>query len=552
MPQWIEGYNPYELEDAEKYERLRWWLGMTWGDVLDKASDLYPNNTAVVDDIRVLSFGELRAQVDRLALSLIDIGLASRDCVLVQLPNWHEYVVAFLAVQKCGGIVAPMLPRYSEAEINHFAQLTDAKGWILPAQYGKADYRSMARKSKQHNPLLKHVITVRGDWPGESLSFEKLINDADLHAEGVKAIQERRPDPTQVAQILPTGGTTGMPKAAPRTHNDYLSNVEYHSRVWEMTLNDTVLVVTPVTHNLAAHWGIGGALFNFAKLVLLDSTDPEIICQMIEREGVTAMAAVPAIITRLVGFQDLGRYDLNSLKKISVGGAASTPDLVDTVWSKIGCKYYNGFGSVEGACASTRSDDSSETIRYSVGKADCPYDTLKIVDPDGNEVPHGQEGELVAKGPGVFTGYFKSPEDHDAVFTQDGFFRMGDLAKKDELGNISITGRIKDVINRGGEMISAGGIENMMSGFAGIESVAVIGMPDPILGERICAYVQASPGATIEFDEVITYLKSLGASVLQLPERLEVIDSLPLTKVGKCDKKALREDIKIRLDIQRF
>jgi len=523
---------------------------MTWGDVLDKASDIYPNNDALVDNIGILSFGELRAQVDRLALSLIDMGLASRDCVLVQLPNWHEYVVAFLAVQKCGCMVAPMLPRYSEAEIRHFAKLTDAKAWILPAQYGKSDYQLIARKSKQDNPLLKHVITVRGDWPGESLSLEKMIHDADPSADGVKAIHDRRPDPMQVAQILPTGGTTGMPKAAPRTHNDYLSNVEYHSRVWEITLNDTLLVVTPVTHNLAAHYGVGGALFNFAKLVLLDSTDPEIICQTIEKERVTALAAVPAIMTRIVGLQNLGRYDLSSLKKISAGGAASTPDLINAVWSKIGCKYYNAFGSVEGACTSTRSDDSSETIRHSVGKPDCPYDTLKIVDLDGSEVPHGQEGELVAKGPGVFTGYFKSPQDHDAMFTQDGFFRMGDLAKKDEFGNITITGRIKDLINRGGEMISAGEIENMMSGFPGIESVAVIGMPDPILGERICVYVQASRGATIEFYEVIKYLKALGASVLQLPERLEVIDALPLTKVGKCDKKALREDIKMRLGIQ--
>lgn len=550
MPQLIEGFTPYATEDAEKYRALRWWLGMTWGDVLDKASDIYPNKDSLVDSSGVITFGEVREKVDRLALSLINMGLDSRDCVLVQLPNWHEYVVAFLAAQKCGAIVVPMLPRYNEAEITHLAKITEANTWILPTQYGKTDYQPIVRKAKQHNPLLKHVITVRGDWPGESLSFEKMINEADLNADSVRAIQDRRPDPMQVAQILPTGGTTGMPKAAPRTHNDYLCNVEYHSRTWEITSNDTLLVVTPVTHNMALHWGIGGALFNFAKLVLLDSTDPKIICQTIERERATAFAAVPAIITRLVGLQNLGQYDLSSLKKIGVGGAASTPDLVNAVWSKIGCKYYNGFGSVEGACACTRSDDSSETIRYSVGKPECPYDTLKIVDLDGNEAPQGQEGELVAKGPGVFTGYFKSPEDNDAVFTQDGFFRMGDLAKKDEFDNIVITGRIKDLVNRGGEMISAGGIENMMSGFAGIESVAVIGMPDPILGERICAYVQASPGATIEFDEVINYLKAQGASVLQLPERVEVIDAIPLTKVGKYDKKALREDIKRRLGIQ--
>ena len=245
--------------------------------------------------------------------------------------------------------------------------------------------------------------------------------------------------------------------------------------------------------------------------------------------------------------EDFGKYDLRSLKKICVGGAPSTPELVKSIYQKLGCKVHNGFGSVEGTCAATRPDDSIETICHSVGKPICPYDTLKIVDPEGRELPPNKEGELVSKGPGVFTGYFKSAEDNQRVFTKDGFFRTGDLAKKDEREYIYITGRIKDIIIRGGENISAIDIENLISAHPGIQSVAVVGMPDKILGERICAYVQPRSGVTLTFEGIISFLKGRGASVLQLPERIEFVESIPLTNIGKPDKKVLREDIQKRL-----
>lgn len=261
------------------------------------------------------------------------------------------------------------------------------------------------------------------------------------------------------------------------------------------------------------------------------------------------MPTVPALATRLVSFESLEKYDLGSLKKISVDGAPSTPELVRSVHEKLGCKFINGFGSVEGTCASTRLEDSIETVCNSIGKPDCPYDTLKVVDQDGRELPPNVEGELVSKGPGVFTGYFKSPEENKDIFTRDGFFRTGDLAKIDDFGNIKITGRIKDIIIRGGENISALDIENLISSHSGVEDVAVVGMPDKVLGERACAYVQPTAGTKLTFDEIISFLKAKGASVLQLPERIEFVGSIPLTKIGKADKKALREDIKRRLGL---
>jgi non-ribosomal peptide synthetase component E (peptide arylation enzyme) len=326
-------------------------------------------------------------------------------------------------------------------------------------------------------------------------------------------------------------------------------NVEYHAKSWEITSNDTLMVVTPVGHGMALHWGIGGAFFNQAKLVLLDSVRPQDICETIEKEKVTAMPTVPALLARIIEMEDLNKYKMDSLKKVSVGGAPSTPELVKTVEEKIGCKFVNGFGSVEGTTCSTRLGDSIDLICYSVGKPDCPYDTLKIIDPEGNEVPQGTDGELVSKGPGVFTGYFMSPEENKYVFTKDGFFRTGDKARKDEFGNIWITGRIKDIIIRGGENVSAKDIEDLLSTHPDIADSAVIGMPDRILGERICAYIVVRGGQALTFEGTIAFLKGKGASVLQLPERIEFVPSLPLTNIGKVDKKALREDIKLRLGI---
>jgi 2,3-dihydroxybenzoate-AMP ligase/mycobactin salicyl-AMP ligase len=539
---------PYAKEDARKYNRMRWWLGMTWGDVFDKATDLYPDKIGLVDDVGRWAYRELRQTVDKLAISFMHLGIKPKDRVFIQLPNWHEYIYSFFALQKIGAIVVLLIPRHNQIEINHLYKLTEPVAWILPEQYGKIEYQPIIEDVLKENPKLKRIIQVRSNEKSRYLTLEELIEDGQLTKENLAALAERRPDPMEVAQIMPTGGTTGLPKASPRTHNSYIENVEYHARRWEITSEDTMLVITPVAHGMGLHWGIGGALFTCAKLVLLDSVAPEAICDAIQREKVTAIPTVPALIARVVQMEDLNKYDLSSLKKISVGGAPSTPELVRSVYEKMGCEFINGFGSVEGTCAATELGNSIDLICGSVGRPVCPYDNLKIVDPDANEVATGVDGELVSKGPGIFTGYFKSPEENAKIFTKDGFFRTGDQARKDQYGNIWITGRIKDIIIRGGENISAVEIEGLVSVHPDVQDVAVVGMPDKILGERTCAYVIPKPGKKPTLQEIVAFLKGRGASVVQLPERVELVDELPMTKVGKVDKKALREDIRNKIE----
>jgi non-ribosomal peptide synthetase component E (peptide arylation enzyme) len=543
----IEGFTEYAKEDREKYNRLRWWLGMTWGDMFDKATDLCPDKIGLVDDVGCWTYKELREKVDRLAISLMKLGIKPCDQVMLQFPNWHEYILTFFAMQKIGAITVLLIPRHNQLEINHLAKLTKPVAWILPQQYGKIDYQPIIDDVLKENPQIKHIIQVRTEKNNKYTTLDALIEEAELTEENLKALNDRRPDPDEASHIMPTGGTTGLPKASVRTHNCYICNIEYHSRAWEITSNDTLMVITPVTHSMAMHWGIGAAIFNYAKLVLLDSVQAEDICERIASEKVTAMPSVPALIARIVNMENLEKYDLSSLKTISVGGSPSTPDLVMAVYDKLKCIFINGFGSSEGTNTATRPGDSIDIICNSVGRKVCPYDTIKIIDEEGNEVSTDVEGELVSKGPGIFTGYFKSPDENSLIFTDDGFFKTGDKAKKDQYGNITITGRFKDIINRGGEKISALEIENLMSANQYIRETAVIGMPDKILGERICAYVTLKPGITLTFEEIVAFMKEKGASVQQLPERIEFVEMLPLTKVGKVDKKVLREDIKKRI-----
>jgi len=545
----IEGFEPYRPEDIEKYNKYRWWLGMTWGDMFNKATDLYPDKVGLVDDTHRFTYRELRDKVDSLAVGFMNLGIRERQFVLLQIPNWHEFILVFYSLQKIGAIPVLLISRHGLAEIQHISALTEPVAWIGPRQYKKIDFLPMLNEVMKKNKSLRHLVSVRSQDDGLFTPLESLMASGKPAAAELNAVDARRPDPMEVSIILLTGGTTGMPKAVPRTHNDYISSVEYHSRAWEITSEDTILSAAPVSHAQAMHNGVSSAFLNFCKYVITDSTVAEDICRVIEREKVTAFPTVPTLVQRILNLENLRDYNLSSLRKIYCGGAPSKPDMVRSVYEKIGCKFVNTLGSSEGLGSMTRLNSDLDTICNTVGRKDCPYAQYKVVDLNGKEMPPGHEGELLAKGPGIFTGYFKSHEDNLNAFTGDGFFKTGDLAKIDESGIMTITGRIKETILRGGETISAVAIERMIISHPLVMDVAVIGMPDKILGERICAYCTLKDGARLCLEELVAYLKGIGASVLQLPERLELIDAIPLTKVGKADKKVLKEDIRIKLGL---
>jgi 2,3-dihydroxybenzoate-AMP ligase len=540
----LDGFTPYKKKDAETYTKFRWWPGLTFGDVLDRAADIHPEKEAFVDGRTRLTYGRAREKANRLAVSLMDLGIEPLDRVLVQLPNWNEFVYAYFALQKIGAVTVLLIDRYREFEINRLIDLTGATSWIVPSKYRKTDYSPIIQDVLKEHPDMKHVITVRGEGAHELFhSLEALVETAELTDENLARLAARRPDPMQVAHMGPTGGTTGAPKIVPRTHNSLINGIEYCSKSWEQSIEDINLLAGPIGHDLTFTKGFIGSVITQGKVVFLDSTDNQDICETIEREKVTSIIWVPTLAQRMLQYEDLANYDLRSLRKMHSAGGASHPGLVKDVTEKLKMKFYNGYGGTEGMTTITRTTDDLEVICSTVGRPTCPYDTYKVIDKDGREISPGEQGELVLKGPGVFTGYYNNPEENKAVFTRDGFFRTGDVARIDEKGYITLTGRIKEMINRGGESISATEIERLITRHPEVAAVAVIPMPDPLMGERVCAYIQPKPGARLTFERIISFLKEQRASVLQLPERIEFIHAMPYTGAQKTDKRRLQKDI---------
>lgn len=544
----LKGIPPSRKEDADKYNKFRCWPGITMGDLLDKAADVYPDKEALVDKTSRYTYAQVRETANRLAVSLMDLGIRKQDRILLQLPNWKEFVWSYFALQKIGAIVTLLLARHGQAEINHISRLTKATAWIVPERYRDIDYLPIIDDVSKANPDLKFVILARGKDNKRFLSLEKLIEKAKLSESNLQKLAERRPDPMEVEHMGPTGGTTGLPKVVPRTHNIHICRTEYTARAWELTSNDTCLIVAPVAHDLTFSNALCGTIFMFGRLVMLDSTDPHDVLSAIQKEKVTAIAWVPALASRLISYERLKDYDVSSLQKMLCGGGqAVTSELVKEVNEKLGCKFVNCYGGTEGQQVMTRLDYDQATVHTNVGRPTCPCSTYKVIDSNEKELPLNMQGELVVKGPDIFTGYYNSTEENRKAFTSDGFFKTGDMATIDDSGIITITGRIKDVVIRGGENISPVEIEGLLITHPAVDQVSVIGMPDTLLGERICAYIQLKSGAKLSLEDLISFLKCKGASVLQLPERLEFIDSLPLTKAGKSDKKHLREDIRRKL-----
>lgn len=546
----LEGFNPYDPELAKLYDAKRWWLGLTMGDTLDRAADMYPGKEALAEadgKERRYTYSQLRDEADAVAYNLLQAGLKKGDFVLVMLPNIAEFVSAYYGLQKAGLVMVLLTVNHTAKEIIHLASLTEPKGWILPDRYRKTDYTDLVAEVRAANPELK-VIQVADSKPAGDIIWYEDLKTTSLPKETVTAaLEAARPDPMDVCEILPSGGTTGLPKGCPRTHNDYLCNVEYKAKAWHYTVDDVHLVASTVGHNLALLVGVTAAVFFGAKQVMVDSTRPADFLAAVQKEKCTRTALVPTLVSRIVSFEDLDKYDVSSLEKIYVGAANSPPELVKAAEDKLGVLYVNAFGMVEGPCSETRPPDDLYARTSTIGKPVCPYDTFATLDPEGKPTAPGVEGELAAKGPGIFTGYFRNPQANMQSFTPDGYFRSGDLAVIEENGYIRITGRIKDIIIRGGENIAARDIEDVISGHPAVEYVAAVGMPDKDLGEVVCAVIKPKPGQTVTLEEIAEYMNAEGASKAIIPARVEVVEEMPLTAAGKADKKVLREQVKEKL-----
>jgi non-ribosomal peptide synthetase component E (peptide arylation enzyme) len=547
---YLEGANPYPEGIIKEYTAKGWWLDLTYGDVLDRAAERYPDKMAVIDDRTSLTYQELKERVDRLAIAFLRMGITKFDRIIFQLPNRHEFLLAFYAAQRIGAVPVITVARSGYQEISHFFNLTGAVGWVVPLQDGKHEYTTLREEIREEAKSLKYLIMPdEGEqMPEAGLSISALIEAVSPDQHPPDYLARYRPDPNDVAIILTTGGTTGLPKGVPRTHNSFLSNVRYTGL--ETLPEDVRAQVTPIGHTMAHQGAVGAAIFYGNTLVLISSPKAVSILEAIHKYRVTHIGMVPTQLEDLLNYPDLVKYDLTSIKHMRTAGAALRPETADRASSLLaawGGKFGGGaFGSTEGPNARQRAE-APPTPRGSIGMPGVDGDHWKAIDDDERELPPDTEGELVAKGPAVFTGYYRSEEENRIIFTRDGYYKMGDLGRIDEQGFIFITGRKKDIIQRGGEGIIPKLIEDLLDRLPAVEK-SVVAMPDPRLGEKACAYVVLKPGAALTFEDMVSGLKAMRAGVLLLPERLEITTELARTAIGKIDKKALQKDITEKLE----
>jgi 2,3-dihydroxybenzoate-AMP ligase/mycobactin salicyl-AMP ligase len=552
-PLTLEGANPFPKEFIDLYYEKRWWSGISFGEMLDRTCDLYPYKEALVAEGVRLTYRQLTERTDRAAIAFLELGIQKLDRVLLQIPNWAEFVYAYYGLHKIGAIPVMCIPRFSQREIEHLCEVTEAKAWIVPLRFEKIDYIPMIEFIRFHHPLLKHILIVdsleggKEPLPKGTLSLNSLIDGIDLKKYPKDYLQSFKPDPNEICHLMPTGGTTGVPKLVPRTHNDFLCNVEYRAKAWERSPRDVTLIATPLSHNMAIEVSMNPSFLTGGKVVAIPSTRSREILEAIQKERITTMILAVAQVQQIIDFPELDQYDLSSLQVIATGGSHMPSELIKKIYEKLKCKFYNVYGSSEGPCTQTRYEDPEEVVFHTVGWPVCPYDEFKLVDSSGRELPRGQEGELIVRGPCIFRGYYKSESENREAFTPDGFYRTGDLAKFDPEGRLIITGRRKDIIIRGGEKISAKEVEELISGHPKVMQVAAVGMPDSVFGEKVCVFITPKKGDTVSFEEILSYLKEKKTSVFYLPERMEIVEEMPLTNVGKIDKIRLREKIKEKL-----
>ncbi|HJP20213.1 MAG TPA: AMP-binding protein [Alphaproteobacteria bacterium] len=541
----LEGCTPFPEAFAERYRRRGYWLGLTLGQGLDKAVVEFAGREALSFGAERYTYAELRRIVDRLAYQLAGLGLAPRDRVVMQLPNIPEFVFVFYALMKIGVIPVMALRPHRHNEIHHFLTHSGAVGYIGPDRIGDFDYREMAAEMQAENAALRHVLVAGEAGPGQVSIADLLAKPAGDDMADLLAA--RQPDPSEVALMLLSGGTTALPKLIPRSHDDYFCYMRLCCSRAEISSRSVYLALLPMGHNFPlGSPGLLGILWMGGRMVLAPDLDPETFFSLIERESITITSVTPPLVSGWLKSAAREKYDLRSFEVLQCGGARLLPELRRQVRDLLGCHYQEAYGTAEGLGHLVPLDAADEYVLESSGLPLAADDEVRVVDDQNNQVAEGQSGELLARGPYTIRGYYNNADANAAAFTADGFYRMGDVVKRH--GNYVYTeGRKKDLINRGGEKISCDEIEDLILTNPKVENVILVAMPDEVYGEKACAFVTLRSGQSLELPELVEFLMTKQIAKFKLPERLEVVESYPISPVGKILRNVLRDQIAEKL-----
>jgi mycobactin salicyl-AMP ligase len=531
----LEGFVPFPPDRAASYRAAGYWNGRPVDSLLSDGAHRWPTHLAVVDADGPgrLTFAELDERADRAAAGLAELGTQCGDRVLLQLPNSCEFAVALFALLRVGAIPVMCLTGHRAAELGHFAAVGEATTLLIPDTAGGFDYRPMAHELSRDHPALRVVVD------GDAGSFHAWSQVCAADGER----PHHNPDPESPALLLVSGGTTGTPKLIPRTHNDYLYNATASAQLCGLTSDDVYMATLPAAHNFPlACPGLLGAMSAGATTVFLANPSPESAFGAIARFRVTVTALVPALANLWAQATEWEPEAPTSLRLLQVGGAKLEAIDAQRVRQTLTPGLQQVFGMAEGLLNYTRPGDPPDVVDHTQGRPLCADDELRIVDDAGEPVPTGAEGELLVRGPYTFNGYFRAEEANATCFDPEGFYRSGDLVRQRADGNLEVTGRVKDVIHRGGETVPAADLEEHLRTHPSISSAAAVALPDPYLGEKICAAVVFS-GSPVTLTELHAYLDRRGVARHARPDVLSAMTSLPTTPVGKIDKKAIARQL---------
>ena len=531
----LAGVTPFPSDFAARYRERGYWEDVPLGRFYAGVFASHGKRAAMISGSERVTYAELRERVERLALHLLDLGVAPLDRWVVQLPNIPEFVYLYFALERLGAIPIMALAGHRWNEINAFFELSGATGYAVAETLGDFDSGELTARIREAHPGVRTVL-------GAETIRDLLRSNTPLDARLLDTVEV---DPDEPCILQLSGGTTGVPKLIPRTNNDYVYNTKAAVAVNDVHTGDCLLVALPIAHNFPlACPGISGFFWKGARVVLTESPRADDVLPLIERERITHLELVPALLIRYINTPGVADRDLSSVRVINTGGQKLQPEVKRRAESVFpNARVQEVFGMAEGLLMFVRLDDSEEVRFETAGRPVCEDDEILIVDENRDPVPDGEVGELLVRGPYTLRGYYNVPEYNARTFTPDGFYCSGDLMRRHPSGNYIVEGRKKDLINRGGEKISAEEIENLILSHPAVLNVACVPMPDPVLGERMCAFVIPKPGLTLTLQELTSFLTERGLAKFKLPERLELTDDLPLSKFGKVAKNVLTKQV---------
>ncbi|MGM9486903.1 AMP-binding protein [Ideonella sp. YS5] len=537
-PRWP---NPQTAAAVARYRDSGAWLDRTVAELAEAMAEQEPGRITHVFEGEASRVDALLREAYALAGALQARGLVAGDVVAFQLPNWREAVVIDLAAALLGLVVAPIVPIYRDAEVAYMLADAGAKAVFFTAQQRGFDHAAMMRRLAPQLPALRLVASVRSPDPQLDDSYEALVGEQRRLA------ARPRVDPDAVKLLLYTSGTTGRPKGVLHSHNTTPVTLRRAFAHWGQRPGDTVLMASPVTHVTGFSYGIELPFICGTRTVFMERWNAAEAVRLIEREQVSASMGATPFLQELLDEAGRQRTGLPTLRLFACGGAEVPPALIRRAAGVLSNgRAFRVYGSSEAPLVTLGFVGEGSLDLAALTDGEVVHYEVRINSDDGAALPPDREGEICVRGPALALGY-ADPAQSAESFDDQGFFATGDLGVLTPEGALIVTGRKKDLINRGGEKVSAKEIEDILHRHPAIAEAAVVAMPHERLGETVCAYAVLRPGAALSFDQVLACMADAGVAKQKYPERLVLVPSLPRTASGKVRKDQLRLDIRQRL-----